>query len=102
MKSQARKQRESRWQAELSLPPVFTLVSCSAYSMTLKEPKCSSEKYIDFKGAARSYIPEDCTPHNQRCENLKTYISFLAQNPSVELRNIKLMNKFATHHSYPS
>jgi hypothetical protein len=75
--SQAKKQLESRWQAEPSLPPAFMLVSCSVYSMTLtKEAICSSETSIDFKRATWCYIPEDSTLHNQHCENLKSYIYF--------------------------
>jgi hypothetical protein len=42
------------------LPPVFTLVSCSAYSSTLKmEVICSSETLVDFLRTTRRYIPED-------------------------------------------
>jgi hypothetical protein len=57
------------------LPPAFTLVSCSAYYSILKmEAKCSSEMSVDFKQITRRYNPEDSTFHNQRCENLKSYI----------------------------
>jgi hypothetical protein len=57
-----------RWQAEqsarLCLPPVFTLVSCLAYSSTLKmEAKCSSETSVEFQRTTRRYIPEDNTLH---------------------------------------
>jgi hypothetical protein len=52
----------------------FTLVSCSAYSSTLKmEATCSSETSVDFHRTTRSYIPEVRTFHNHRCENLKSY-----------------------------
>jgi hypothetical protein len=51
-----------------------TLVSCSAYSSTLKmETICSSETSVDFQRVTRRYIPEDKTLHNHRCENLKSY-----------------------------
>jgi hypothetical protein len=40
----------------------FMLVSCSAYSSTLKmEAICSSETSVDFQRNARRYIPEDST-----------------------------------------
>jgi hypothetical protein len=39
------------------LPPAFTLVSCSAYSLTLKiEPICSSEISVDFQQIILLYI----------------------------------------------
>jgi hypothetical protein len=70
-------ERISQAKKQLSLPPVFTLVSSSAYSMTLKkEAICSSEKPIALNRAARCYIPKDSTLHIQRCENLKSYIYF--------------------------
>jgi hypothetical protein len=52
--SRSWKQRESSWQGE---PPVFTLVSYSAYSSILKmEAIYSSEKSVDFKRTTRRYI----------------------------------------------
>jgi hypothetical protein len=52
----------------------FTLVSCLAYSSTLKmEVTCPTETLVDFQRTARSYIPEDITHHNHLCENLKSY-----------------------------
>jgi hypothetical protein len=58
-----------------SLLPFFTLVSCSAYSLTLKmEETYSSETSVDFQLTTRRYIPEDSALHNHRCENLKSYI----------------------------
>jgi hypothetical protein len=58
----------------LCLPPAFTLVSCSAYSSTLKmEAICSCETSVDFQRNTRRYIPKDSTLHNHRCENLKSY-----------------------------
>jgi hypothetical protein len=46
----------------LCLPPVCTLVSCSAYSLTLKmEAMCSSEMSVDFQQATWYYIPEGST-----------------------------------------
>jgi hypothetical protein len=39
-------------------PPAFTLVSCLAYSSTLKtEAMCSSET-VDLQWITRTYIPE--------------------------------------------
>jgi hypothetical protein len=54
--SQARCQRESRWQA-------ITMVSCSAYSTLKMEAICSSETSVEFQRSTRSYIPEDSTLH---------------------------------------
>jgi hypothetical protein len=60
---------------ELCLPPALTLVSCSAYSSTLKvEAMYSSEAAIDFQRTTWRYIPEDSTLHNHRFDNLKSYI----------------------------
>jgi hypothetical protein len=57
----------------LGLPPTFTLVSCSAYFSTLKmETIFSSETSVDFQRTTRSYIPEDSTLRNHRCENLNS------------------------------
>jgi hypothetical protein len=38
------------------------------------EAVCSSETSVDFQRATRSYIPEDSTPRNHRCENLKSSV----------------------------
>jgi hypothetical protein len=58
----------------VTLPPIFALVSCPAYSSALKvEAMCSSETSVDFQRTARHYIPEDSALHNHRCENLKSY-----------------------------
>jgi hypothetical protein len=46
----------------------FTLVSCSAYSSTLKmEAICSSETSVDIQQITQRYIPEDSTLHNYTC-----------------------------------
>jgi hypothetical protein len=61
----------------LCLPSAFTLVSCSAYSSTLKmEAIWSSETSVDFQRTTQRYIPEHSTLHNRRCENLKSYGSY--------------------------
>jgi hypothetical protein len=53
---------------ELCLPPAFRLVSCSAYSSTLKiEVICSSETSVDFQRTTWCYIPVD------RTLEIKTY-----------------------------
>jgi hypothetical protein len=58
---------------ELCLQPAFPLVSCSAYSSTLKmDAKYSSEKSVVFQRTTLRYIPEDSTLHNHRCESLKS------------------------------
>jgi hypothetical protein len=50
------------------------VVSCSAYSSTLKmEAICSFETSVEFQRTTRRYIPEDSTLHNHRCETLKSY-----------------------------
>jgi hypothetical protein len=63
--------------AELFLPPVFTLVSCSAYSSTLKmEAACSSETSVDFQTIILRIIPKERILDSHRregCENLKCY-----------------------------
>jgi hypothetical protein len=46
------------------LPPAFTLVSCLAYSSTLKmEATCSSKMSVHFQWTTRQHIPEDSTLH---------------------------------------
>jgi hypothetical protein len=59
------------------LPPAFTLVSCSAYSSTLKmEVICSSETSVDFQQTTRHYIPEDRTlqvPFCTTCTSQKLF-----------------------------
>jgi hypothetical protein len=50
----AKIQLESRW---LCLPQVFTLVSCSAYSSTLKmDVTCFSETSVDFQRITQRYM----------------------------------------------
>jgi hypothetical protein len=59
----------------LSLPPAFTLVSCLAYSSTLKvELTFPSETSVDIQRTTWRYIPEVRTLHNRRHENRKSYI----------------------------
>jgi hypothetical protein len=42
------------------LPPAFTLVSCSAYSLALNmDVACSSETSVHFQRTIQRYIPED-------------------------------------------
>jgi hypothetical protein len=61
--SRARYQWESRWQAKL--------VSCSAYSSTLKmEALCSSETSVDFQRTTWHYTPKDNTL--RKCFSNKT------------------------------
>jgi hypothetical protein len=58
----------------LCLPYAFMLVSCSAYSTTMKmEAACSTETSLNFQQTTRRYIPEDRILHNHRCEHLKSY-----------------------------
>jgi hypothetical protein len=56
------------------MPPAFMLVSCLAYSSTLKvELICFSEMLVDFQQTTQRYIPNDRILHNHHCENLKSY-----------------------------
>jgi hypothetical protein len=65
----------SELHGKLCLPFVLTLVSCTAYSSTLKiEETCSSETSVHFQQTTRRYIPEDRILHKHRCEKLKSYI----------------------------
>jgi hypothetical protein len=65
-------------QGKLCLSPDFTLVSCSAYSSTLKmEAICTSETSVDIQQTTGRYIPQGSTLHNHHCENLKSYIVYL-------------------------
>jgi hypothetical protein len=60
--------------SELCLPPDFTLLSCSAYSLTLTMVAlCSYETSVEFQRITWNYIPGNRTLHKYRCENLKSY-----------------------------
>jgi hypothetical protein len=51
-----------RYYPSICLEPAFTLVSCSAYSSTLKmEAICSPKTSFDFQQATQRYIPEYST-----------------------------------------
>jgi hypothetical protein len=53
------------------------LVSCSAYSWTMKMYATrSSETSVGSKRTTRHYTPEDRILHNHRCENLKFCMSY--------------------------
>jgi hypothetical protein len=47
------------------------------------EVVCSSETSFDIQRTTWRYIPEDCTLHNHRSENLKSYIEelFVRKSP---------------------
>jgi hypothetical protein len=62
----------------LGLPPAFTLISWSAYSTLKMEAICFFETSVEFQRTTGyyTYIPEDSTLHNHRCENLKSYMFF--------------------------
>jgi hypothetical protein len=50
------------WSGKFNLTACFMLVSCLAYSWTLKmEAICSSEKWAEFHQTTLSYIPKDTT-----------------------------------------
>jgi hypothetical protein len=87
------------------LPPAFKLVSCSAYSSTVKmETISSSETSVDFKRTTRRYVPQDSTLHDHRCENLKSCIhkvfNIFLPNPKV----VRLSNSlnFIKDVNYPA
>jgi hypothetical protein len=57
----------------------FMLVSCLAYSLSLKmEVTCSTETSVDFQWTTHCYIPGDRTLHDNDCENLKSHIPHFA------------------------
>jgi hypothetical protein len=56
--------RISRSRKQQSLPPALKLVSCSAYSSTLKmEAICCSETSVYFQRTTRRHAPGDSTLH---------------------------------------
>jgi hypothetical protein len=66
-----------RFGGKCRLPFAFTLVSCSAYSLTLKmEAKCSSATLLNFQWTTWRYIPENRALRNHQCENLKSNMKF--------------------------
>jgi hypothetical protein len=88
------------------LPPAFTLVSCLAYSSTLKvEAICSSETSVRFQRTTRRYIPGDSTLRNlvwayppvnitrNLSQKLETYISFVALGLIMQLVTVILLIK---------
>jgi hypothetical protein len=57
------------------LATCFMLVSCSAYSFTLKmEATYSSETSVDFQRDTRRYLPEDRTLRNTETLRRKTVL----------------------------
>jgi hypothetical protein len=53
----------------------FLLVACLAYSSILRmEAVHSFETSVNFYRNTRRHIPEDCTRHSHRCENLRSNI----------------------------
>jgi hypothetical protein len=56
----------------------FMLISCFAYSSTLKmEAICSSETLVDFRQTTRRYISVMRTHHSHGCEKRKSNTSLL-------------------------
>jgi hypothetical protein len=59
---------EEKAEQDTSMKTGGTLVSCSAYSSTLKmEAICSSETSVVFQRSTRLYIPEDSTLQTKIC-----------------------------------
>jgi hypothetical protein len=76
----------------LCLPPAFTLVSCSAYSSTLKmEAICSSETSVDFQRTTLRYIPEDCILQGT---SLYYLTNFMELSPSWEAASCAATQEF--------
>jgi hypothetical protein len=74
--NQAKNQRQCRWQAELLLPPDYTLFYCSAYSSTWKlEVICSFETSADFQRTTRHCIPEDSTLQKKSYVTLEHHVT---------------------------
>jgi hypothetical protein len=77
----------------ICLPPAFMLVSCSAYSLTLKmEATHSSETSVEFQRTTRHYVPEDRTLHNTTVRTSNPTISILflgfVINEVVDMRSV--------------
>jgi hypothetical protein len=68
-------EEQAKQEASMNLlATCFILVSCSAYSSTLKmKATSSSETLVHSQRTTRRYITEDRTLHNPRCENVKSY-----------------------------
>jgi hypothetical protein len=67
------KQVARRTGEEALFATCFTLVSCLAYSYTLKmEAICFSETSVDSQWTTWYYILEEITLHNHVCENVKS------------------------------
>jgi hypothetical protein len=55
------------------LAAFFVLVSCLAYSSTVKiEATCFSEKWVDFSRTIRRYFLEDVTLHSHLCDSIES------------------------------
>jgi hypothetical protein len=60
--------------SKLCLPPAFVLVSCSAYSLTLKMEAMFLQNIGWLSTDYTALYPKDRTLHNHWCENLKSYM----------------------------
>jgi hypothetical protein len=62
------------------------------------EATFSSETSVDSRQSTRRWIPEDSSPHNHRCENLKSYIQLkiksnkLSQDTEISDRELNPEN----------
>jgi hypothetical protein len=60
------------------LATCFRLVSCLAYSSTLKmDATCSSKTSVDFQRTTRCYISENKTLHKGHCSLIMSLLTFL-------------------------
>jgi hypothetical protein len=69
-KSQGRNQRKASGKQRLFL----AWLTPSTVKM---DPTCSSERSVDFQRTARCHLPDDSTPRDHRCENLKPILQRL-------------------------
>jgi hypothetical protein len=95
LRRQCRRISQTRYlhEAGNKLAPCIMLVSCLAYSSTLKmEATCSSEMSGDVQWTTWRHVPEDsrCL-HNHRCDNLKSCIVLLQWHTIVI--NLKTQNR---------
>jgi hypothetical protein len=75
--SSGSKNKRFKKQHEDLIATRFTLLSCLAYSSTVKKKAIYySETAVHFKRTIRRYISGDRTLHNHRCENPRPYKCF--------------------------
>jgi hypothetical protein len=77
----------------------FLLAYCSDLKM---ETTCSSETSLGFQWTTQSYILEDRTLHNHRCEKLKSYIAkYISERKYLEQTLWREEKQFISNTSFP-